>query len=376
VALDVESKRAFVADSEGTIRAFETTEGKLVGEILSNPPTIEARLRALAEKANGHQQVVAKAETTAKEKAEALDKATKALAEAEKAKKQAVEIHQAAASGVQKAKQDLDGYHAGRQKQRDEIAKLTTEKQAAQADVEAKKQALAAQPEGQKDPAPLAAAEQKNKDLADRVTKLQQELDASNSKEPALKGAFEQASKTAGVAQARIYQTEDASPAARKALEDADIAAKDSAAAIELVKNELPKIKNAEKHWSAASINAHALEAAKKAEETTAESEGDLETYTAAIQALEPQVAALTAKREEQAKLAEQFAKAEPAAKEELKATIDALKIVIDREAASLRKLQDEVLAARASVEKKIPAAHQATAQAQQLKLAYEKARQ
>ena len=140
--------------------------------------------------------------------------------------------------------------------------------------------------------------------------------------------------------------------------------------------NELPKIKNAEKHWSAASINAHALEAAKKAEETTAESEGDLETYTAAIQALEPQVAALTAKREEQAKLAEQFAKAEPAAKEELKATIDALKIVIDREAASLRKLQDEVLAARASVEQKIPAAHQATAQAQQLKLAYEKARQ
>lgn len=376
VALDVESKRAFVADAVGTIRAFETTEGKLVGEILSNPPTIETRLRTLADKANNHQQVVAKAETTAKERADALANATKAVAEAEKAHKQSVEIHQAAASGLQKAKQDLDGYHGGRQKQREEIGKLNTEKQAVQADVEAKKQALAAQPEGQKDPAPLAAAEQKNKEIVDRMTKLQQELDASNSKEPALKTAFEQASKTAGVAQARIKPAEDAIPPLRKALADADKAAKESAGAIELVKNELPKIKIAEKHWSAASINAHALEAAKKAEETTLESEGELDTYAAAIQALDPQVAALNAKREEQTKLREQFEKAEPAVQEELKATIDALKIVIDREAAALRKLQDEALAARDKVEQTIPAAHQATAEAQQLKLAYEKARQ
>ena len=191
-----------------------------------------------------------------------------------------------------------------------------------------------------------------------------------------MKGAFEQASKTAGVAQARIKPAQDAIPPLRKALEDADKAAKESAAAIEVVKNELPKIKNAEKHWSAASINAHALEAAKKAEETTLESEGELDTYAEAIKALDPQFAALNAKREEQAKLAEQFGKAEPAAQEELKATIDALKIVIDREATALRKLQDEALAARDKVEQTIPAAHQAAAQAQQLKLAYEKARQ
>ncbi len=86
VALDVESKRAFVADALGTIRAFEIETGKPVGEILANPPTIEVRLKTLADRAGSQQQTIAKAEATAKDKAQALEAAKKSLAEARKTK--------------------------------------------------------------------------------------------------------------------------------------------------------------------------------------------------------------------------------------------------------------------------------------------------
>ncbi|MEO8616965.1 MAG: c-type cytochrome domain-containing protein [Luteolibacter sp.] len=47
VALDGEAKRAFIADCEGTIRVFQTIDGKPVGEIQANPPAIESRLTAI-----------------------------------------------------------------------------------------------------------------------------------------------------------------------------------------------------------------------------------------------------------------------------------------------------------------------------------------
>lgn len=52
VALDSEGKRAFVADAQGCIRVFETADGKAVGEILANPPSIEIRLQDLAKQAS------------------------------------------------------------------------------------------------------------------------------------------------------------------------------------------------------------------------------------------------------------------------------------------------------------------------------------
>jgi len=47
VALDAEAKRAFIADSEGAIQVIQTTDGKKVGEIQANPPSIETRLVTL-----------------------------------------------------------------------------------------------------------------------------------------------------------------------------------------------------------------------------------------------------------------------------------------------------------------------------------------
>lgn len=47
VALDSEAKRAFVADSQGMVRVYQTEDAKAVGEIPANPPTIETRLAQL-----------------------------------------------------------------------------------------------------------------------------------------------------------------------------------------------------------------------------------------------------------------------------------------------------------------------------------------
>ena len=47
-ALDAEGKRAFIGDTRGTIIAINTADGKQLGEIQSNPPTIACRLGSLA----------------------------------------------------------------------------------------------------------------------------------------------------------------------------------------------------------------------------------------------------------------------------------------------------------------------------------------
>jgi len=47
VALDSDAKRAFIADAEGVIRVIQTTDGKRIGEMQTNPPTIESRLITL-----------------------------------------------------------------------------------------------------------------------------------------------------------------------------------------------------------------------------------------------------------------------------------------------------------------------------------------
>jgi len=378
VAIDSESKRCFVADSLGNIRVYETTEGKPVGEILANPPAIETRLKALAERIGSHQQIVSKAESTAKERADVLENARKAVTEAEKAHKQSIEIAQAAKAGADQAKKQLEAIKQSRLQRGNELNALIEQKKAIEADVEAKRAALAAQPEGQKDPAPLSAAEQKNRELGDQITKVQQWLGAPENQETKLAAESESAGKTAGVAQARIKPSEDALGPIRKTAEEADKAAKESLAAIETVKSEFPKIKAAEKHWSAAAINANAIKANHDAEKSTLESEGELDGFAEAIKALEPRFASLSEKRGQQSKLSAKLSVNDLSAevRTELDATISALGIIIAREADELRKLQDEALAARNSVEQKLPVAHLASVQASQLKQAYEKARQ
>ncbi len=97
VAMDSEGKRAFVADAQGTIRVYQTEDAKPVGEIQGNPPTLEVRLRQIAESIANQRKAVAGGDGLVKEKSSARDIELGKLTELER-------VHQAAA-GLQKTAQ-------------------------------------------------------------------------------------------------------------------------------------------------------------------------------------------------------------------------------------------------------------------------------
>ncbi len=96
VALDSEGKRAFIADSHGTVRVFLTADAKAVGVIQSNPPTIAARLETLTAGISQQEEGIADAEKIAAESTRVRDAARHALADVENRLRQAHELHQAA----------------------------------------------------------------------------------------------------------------------------------------------------------------------------------------------------------------------------------------------------------------------------------------
>lgn len=107
VALDAEGKRAFVADSQGVVRAYQTDDGKAVGEIRANPPTIAVRLQNFAGEISKQNEAIAAAERTAADKNAARDAARQALASAEKTYQQALEIQKAAQAGAEQSPGDV-----------------------------------------------------------------------------------------------------------------------------------------------------------------------------------------------------------------------------------------------------------------------------
>jgi hypothetical protein len=101
-ALDFEGKLAFIADAHGIVRVFQTAEGKSVGEIHANPPSIETRLQKLTSEISQGQQFHESIEKILPGKIAAREAASRNLADAEKTLRQAAELHQVAkASGEQ-----------------------------------------------------------------------------------------------------------------------------------------------------------------------------------------------------------------------------------------------------------------------------------
>lgn len=101
VALDAERKRAFVADAQGILHVFETSEAKKIGELQANPPSISTRLQVLASEITNQEQHLASLTQAANDRTVARDAAVQALGVAKKANQQAVQIHQAAKAGAE-----------------------------------------------------------------------------------------------------------------------------------------------------------------------------------------------------------------------------------------------------------------------------------
>ena len=100
VALDSEAKTAFIGDASGTVMVFNTADGKKLGEIPGNPPSIDSRMQAIAARINTHEQALVTANQTLAGLTTARDQAAKVLEESEKSLNQAREIHKAAEAGA------------------------------------------------------------------------------------------------------------------------------------------------------------------------------------------------------------------------------------------------------------------------------------
>ena len=106
VALDPEGKRAFISDAQGTVQVFETSDGKKIGEFQTNPPSIATRLQDLTREITQQEQSFSSLNAIAKERSTARDAARQLLVDAEKARQQAIQIHQAATAGAEQAPSD------------------------------------------------------------------------------------------------------------------------------------------------------------------------------------------------------------------------------------------------------------------------------
>lgn len=100
VALDPEAKRAFVGDSRGTVLVFNTADGKALGEIPTNPPTIAARLQTIDNRIREQEQLFNQHQNARSAQSTERDKARQSLSEAENAHHQSIEIHKAAQAGA------------------------------------------------------------------------------------------------------------------------------------------------------------------------------------------------------------------------------------------------------------------------------------
>jgi hypothetical protein len=101
-----EGKRAFIGDASGKVLVIDTADGKALGEIPSNPPTIATRLATIETQISERKKNLAAAETKLAEQTAARNKAKLALDAAEKVQRQSIEIHKAALEGATQAPND------------------------------------------------------------------------------------------------------------------------------------------------------------------------------------------------------------------------------------------------------------------------------
>lgn len=124
-ALDGEGKRAFIGDARGMVIVFNAADAKPLGEFSTNPPTIASRLETLGSRIREADQQIAKLQKNLGERSAARDQAAKELADADKARQQAVEIHKAARTGAAQTPDD-----AHKQLAEDAAARIAATEQA------------------------------------------------------------------------------------------------------------------------------------------------------------------------------------------------------------------------------------------------------
>ncbi len=378
VAIDAEGTRAFIADAHGTIRVFDTAEGKPLGEIHANPPAIDTRLQLIASQLPAIEKSIATAAQAVTGTRTVHEAATTELAKAEKTRRQADKILAAARAEIDPAAKAVEAIRLAASAKRSELEPLSHDRESAHSELLAARQSFETTPEEKRDPAPLKAAEAKHSQSLEKIEAHNKELERLIAEEKSLGEKHQVALQTAKIAEGRIQPAEDALAAKRIAAEAAGKALADATASLEATEAGLAPLDASAKQWKAAAINARALTTDRKARDAWFEAEDQLAAFSQFAVTLAAQSDVLNAKRNERKRLAASFA-GQPLAPEvaaELQATLTALGISAGRELEALRKLETEALALRDEIDRLSPVAHRARLEADRLRLAYHKARE
>jgi hypothetical protein len=369
VALDAEATRAFVGDARGTVRAYDTAEGKPLGEIQANPPAIATRLVRIAAETDAIAQQLREAEAAAAAQASKVEEARAAVAVAEtrQAEMQAAVAAAMAAIGEETAK--LEALRQQLSAKRDEIAASVSRRDAARQQA----QSLAGVAEDQRDEAAVTTATEELKDAEAVVATKEAEVDALAAAETAQDAKIRAAAQMIEAAEAETKAASEAVSAAQSALTDAEEMAAEATAAVAPLQESATKLEASRKRWTAADINTRALAAARNAAQAELEHTVALEEYTAGLAAFDESFAKLQTKREERQHHIEQFDAS--AAAEEAQVEHGERLTALDKSIAKLEEAvagnEREVTRLREISEQAGVAAHQAALEAKQLKDAY-----
>lgn len=360
VAIDAEGKLAFAADYRGQIRAWDLASGQPAGDFDANPPSIAQRLIALRDEILRHPETLAAAEAAARAAETQLAAARQRLAEAEAALRQAGEARAAASAARQQVAQqltDLGGQLAAKNEQAAQsrarlealhpevaakrgalasidpkIAGATQRQQAAAGELQRTEQELAAaraenrvdaiaaleaalpprraeldeatraadeaRSEQGREQAALAALEARIQAGAAEAAALDAEAAAIARQAEPLPPLLETATRGEAEAEARFKEREAAVTPTRDAIAPAESAASEATAKLDQARQRLPWLQQRERHWTAATFNTTALQAAGEAQARQLEADHLLADFQSQAREIDQLAAALASARQ------------------------------------------------------------------------------
>ena len=182
--------------------------------------------------------------------------------------------------------------------------------------------------------------------------------------------------KIAAEAAARIQAIDQALAGAKSVLESAEKSLAEATAGVTSNQAPVAALNASLKRWNAATINTKALATRREAADTVTALEESQLTFSKSAGLVSQQFDTLNAKRAERAGLTRflQQKSPSPEVSEDIRATLAAIDISIDRQLEALQQAENELLATRDTIDQSAPTAHGKAAEADSLRAAYRKA--
>lgn len=315
IALDAEGKRVFIADFNGTIFVHQVENGKRIGELDSNPPTIASRLKDLRQQLSESEKSVITHKAHQQESATNLEAARQHLrdtgSQVDKTK-QTIVSFQNKLNEQHKSQQDILEQRKQLQKQ---LLQLLQQKTTLETQT----------------PPPAELAE-----TLMAVSKLKTTEKQLQKQENAIPNRITAVTQALADARKRATEINKISATAQSAIKPAEETVDKSNSSLVAARQQHQQIQKRESRWAAAKLNAEAIKTA--AEATKLEQEGEF---------LADNFAALNRSFEQQSNQ-------------------------LSKQIAELAKLENEVIKTRHQLDTILPKAHQLRTKANELHSCYQ----